>query len=452
MDNIKNNRVIWAAIARIILYIIVVITPLVLAAVLRPQSIDNFTCELSRNFALLAFSILAMQFVVSARFKWLERPFGLDVIFRFHKAMGVFSATLLILHPILLAAGKSWYILLNTTWYILMAEVGLLILLILVFISIFRLAIRLEYEKWRFLHNIMASLILLIGFLHSWNVGSDLRGDLIIYRSQIPMRFLWVGMLGVAVLAYVYHRALRPLWHRRRAYRVIEVMNETHDVWTIKFAPPEGEKCYDYLPGQCHFIKLYRGSNLPVEEHPFTISSSPTDEGFVSSTIKESGDFTATIGQTKPGDAVSVQGPYGRFSYVCHPDERELVFIAGGVGITPLMSMLRHIRDARADKDILLLYGNRTEKDIIFRDELSAMESGEHPRLKVVYILSQAGEDWKGETGYIDQEKLERLCNGRMANKAFYVCGPPVLMENVLRALRVLGVQEEYVHYERFSL
>jgi predicted ferric reductase len=259
-------------------------------------------------------------------------------------------------------------------------------------------------------------------------------------------------MLVMAASAYLYHRVLRSLWHRRYAYRVIEVLNETPDVWTIKFALAEGGKRYDYLPGQFHFIKLYRESGLPVEEHPFTISSSPTEEGFVSSTIKESGDFTATIGQTKPGDAVSVQGPYGRLSYVFHPDNRELVFIAGGVGITPLMSMLRHMRDTQSPKDVLLLYGSKTENDIVFRDELAAIEAGEYPHLKVVHILSKPGDDWSGETGYVDQGKIERFCNGNLKKKAFYICGPPIMLDNVLQALSALGVAENQVHYERFAL
>ena len=451
MDNRINNRTIWAALARIALYIVAVITPLVLAAVLRPEGIEptnSFICELGRSFALLGFAILAMQFVVSARLKWVERPFGLDMMFQFHKAMGVFASIILLIHPILLIWGKGWFVLLDTTWYILAAKVGLSILLIHGFVSLFRRVIRLEYQKWRLLHNIIAAPVLILGFLHSWKAGSDF----LIAPMQVPMRVLWVSILGMTFLAYIYHRVLRPLWHRRHAYRVIEVLHEIHDVWTIKFAPAEGEKRYDYLPGQFHFITLYRGNGLPVEEHPFTISSSPTEEGYLSSTIKESGDFTATIGKTNPENAVAVQGPYGRFSYVLHPEERELVFIAGGIGITPLMSMLRHMRDTQADKDVLLLYGNKTENDIVFRNELSEIKVGEHPRLKVVHILSQAGDAWSGETGFVDRKKIERFCSEGLETKAFYICGPPVMMDGVIRTLRALGVTKERIHHERFSL
>ncbi|MBC8233016.1 ferredoxin reductase family protein [bacterium] len=444
MENNENVQTIWSALARITLYIAIVVAPLVLAAVIRPQASDSFVHELGKNFALLAFSILSMQFVVGARLKWAERPFGLDMIFLFHKVMGVFAATLLLLHPILLAASGKWSLLLDNTWYILAAKIILIFMLIhFIFVSLFRLTIRLEYEKWRLTHNIMAALSLLIGFLHSWYVGSDL----LIAPAKTPMRILWIGLLGIAAIAYIYHR-----WHRRHKYRVIEVLNETHDVWTIKLAPPEGEKRYDYLPGQFHFITPYRESGLPVEEHPFTMSSSPTEDGFVSSTIKESGDFTSTIGKTKPGDSVAIQGPYGRFSYVLHSEERELVFIAGGVGITPLMSMLRHMRDTQSDKNVLLLYGSNTRDDIVFRSELSEIESGEHPHLKVVHVLAKPGDDWSGETGFVDGEKIERYCSGGLGAKGFYICGPPVMMNIMIQTLRELGVSDDHIHYERFAL
>jgi len=444
MDSKENIRTTRFGLLLVVLYILIVISPFVLAAILRSENSSNFVREIGKNFSLLAFSILSMQFVVGARLKWIEKPFGLDVIFQFHKAMGVFAVTLLLLHPILLAIAGSWALFLNNTWYILIAKIILLFALIhFPFVSLFRLAVRLEYEKWRFTHNIMAALVLLIGFVHSWRASLSYNGDL----NSTPMRVLWIGMLGVAAIAYIYHR-----WHRRRSYQVVEVLNETENVWTIKMAPPEGEKQYNHLPGQFHFIKPRRGADLPVEEHPFTISSSPTEEGFISSTIKESGDFTSAIGKIKPGDNISIQGPYGRFSYIFHPDKQELVFIAGGIGITPLMSMLCHMRDTQSDKEVLLLYGNNTENEIAFGEELAEIETGEHPRLKVVHILAKPGDGWSGETGFVDREKIERLCGERLRNKSFYICGPPIMMNIVIKILKDLDVPDDCIHFERFAL
>ena len=339
--------------------------------------------------------------------------------------------------------GWSLLIGLDAPYYIWLARAALTILVIHGFVSVFRLSLRLEFERWRLLHNILAFSVLVLGFFHSWNAGHDL--------SAVPMKVLWGSLLGVAVLTYLYHRGLRPFWNRRHAYRVIDVLKEAHNVWTVKLVPPEGRKCYAYLPGQFHFLTLYRGRGLPLEEHPFTISSTPTQEGFVSSTIKVSGDFTALIGQTNPGDQAAVHGPFGRFSYVLHPDERDLVFIAGGIGITPLMSMLRHMRDSQSKRPVLLLYANKTDKDIVFGDELTTMESGELAGLTVVHILSQAGDSWMGETGRVDRQKIERLC-GSISGKAFYVCGPPTMIDRVNKDLRDLGVADARIHTERFSL
>jgi predicted ferric reductase len=439
-----------ASLVRIGLYLLVLAAPLVMATAFGPPA-EGYAAELGMAFALLGFTILAMQFVLSARLKWMERPFGLDVLFRFHKAMAVFATVLLLLHPVLLAIGEGEATLLvgyAVPWPIWMGRGALLILLAQVVLSLYRLSLRLEYERWRRWHNVAALLILGLGFTHSWSLGGSLKAS--------PMQLLWSALLGVALLAYFYHRFWRARQLRHHSYRVIDVVRETHDVWTIALQPPEGGKRHDYLPGQFHFLTFYR-EGLPVEEHPWTISSSPTEEGCVRSTIKESGDFTATIGRTKSGDRAAVSAPFGRFSYVLHPEESDLIFIAGGIGITPLMSMLRHMRDAQADLRVLLLYTNKTADDIVFRDELSALEAGERPRLRVVHVLSgepgasATGGAWGGETGHVDREKIARCCGG-VAGKAFYVCGPASMMDAAIAALQELGVAAGAIHTERFSL
>jgi predicted ferric reductase len=210
-------------------------------------------------------------------------------------------------------------------------------------------------------------------------------------------------------------------------------------------------RTFDYLPGQFQFVTFFRNRDLPVEEHHWTISSSPTERRYVSSTIKELGDFTSSIGKTKPRDTAAVHAPFGRFSYILHPNERDLVFIVGGIGITPLMSMLRHMRETQSENHVLLLYANKTEEDIVFRRELREIEAGGHPRLTTVHILSKASEKWQGETGYIDSEKIRRFC-GNPTEKTFYLCGPEALVDGVATFLRSEGVQDSHMHREIFSL
>ncbi len=116
------------------------------------------------------------------------------------------------------------------------------------------------------------------------------------------------------------------------------------------------------------------------------------------------------------------------------------------------MSMLRHMRDTDADLRVLLLYGNRTEEDIVFREELEAMTQLPASRLEVVHVLSDADPSWDGERGYVDQECILRHSGEQLSRKVFYICGPPPMMDLVSRALRNLGVPADSLHSERFSL
>lgn len=435
------------AMMRLLIYTVIVLSPLILLALLRPPTDHGFVYTVGKNLALTGFTILVMQFVLSARLKWIERPFGMNMLFHFHKAMAIIALLLLISHPILLAIGRQdWSLIFGpqVKWHIWLGRIAILILLVHVLLASFRGMMKLNYETWRFVHNLGAVLILSLGFFHSWNAGGDIQ--------TIWMKSLWVVLLSVAVTSYLWHRVVRTLLLRRHPYKVTSVRKEAAGVWTIELTPPEGIYRFDYLPGQFHYLTFQRAPDLPVEEHHWTISSSPTETGVLRSTIKESGDFTATIGKTKPGDIAVVNGPFGRFSYVLHPDEREIVFIAGGIGITPLMSMLRHIRDTRAERTVTLLFSNTNEKDIVFREELAEMEHDGVAGLKVVHVLSRPSDEWKGERGRLDEDKIKRFAGPELVRCAFYLCAPPGLLDQTIRILRKAHVPAASIHFERFQL
>ncbi len=433
--------------SRIIFYLAIIVAPFMVVTVFHLKTEDVFFYNLGRCFAQLAFTIIVLQVVLASRLKWVERPFGLNLTFPFHRRMGIFAAILLLLHPPLMAlGGGGWHLIygIKLEWYFWVAKAAMVLLLINVGISLWRAELGIKFEKWRLWHDILGPLVLILAFTHSWYASEDFKVR--------PMQVLWVTFLTVAVLLFIYHRLIRPLQLREHLYQVLEVKQEAPKVWTVKFAPPPGERRFDFLPGQFQFITLFRGGGLPVEEHHFTIASSPTETDFHASTIKESGDFTASIGRTRPGDKAAIQAPFGRFSYVFSPEARDLVFIAGGIGITPLMSNLRHMRDTKADRRVLLLFANRTESDIVFREELAQMEVGTKPELRVAHILSKPGEDWQGETGHLDREKLARLVGDRLATSTFFLCCPPPMLQGLVQSLRDLGVAEKRIHFEYFSL
>ncbi len=435
-----------AGLILVAVYVILVCVPAALAAWLGDSGGD-FLHAAGRSAALAGIMILVLQVVLSARWKWVSRPFGLDIVLRFHRKMALFAGLLLIAHPLLLATGGQGFSLifsLDVPWHIWVGKIALALLLLNLAVSVFRKGLHVSYERWRLSHGVVGVLLLAGAFVHSWYVGSGL--------DHPVLQVLWIVLIVAALAVLAHHRLVGPALRRRRPWRIAAVTPEADDVWTLEFEPPEGQKVYDYLPGQFHFITLRRGHGLPEEEHHFTISSSPTRPGRTASTIKALGDFTRTIGDTQVGDGATIQGAYGRFSYWLHPDERDLVFITGGIGITPLMSMLRSMRDREEDHQVLLLYGNRKESSIVFREELAEIEAGQHPRLKVVHMLSRPDEDWTGEGGYINREKIERFVGTDLSGKTFYVCGPAAMLEAAVSNLKTLGAKDDQIRTEIFSL
>ncbi|HPD21073.1 MAG: ferric reductase-like transmembrane domain-containing protein [Desulfomonilia bacterium] len=429
----------------VMLYIAVAITPIIFAAVFG-YTYGHLVYEMGRSFAILGFMLIVLQVFLAGRIKWIEQPYGFDILIRFHRNMGIFALLLILSHPILLAAGSGNWALLTglavppVVW---LGRATLAVLIASVLISVYQRPLGLTFEHWRLIHDILSPLVIAGAFVHSFVIGADL--------NLVLMQGIWIVSVLAAVSVFVYHRFIRPRILREHAYRVTEVVPEAPGVWTVKLAPEAGEPLFDYLPGQFQFITFFRNRGLPEEEHHWTISSSPAGKDYVSSTIKALGDFTSTMGETRVGDRAAVHGGFGRFSYVLHPEERDLVFIAGGIGITPLMSMIRHMRDTRDTRRVLLLYANKDESGIVFSRELSEIEAGGYPSLRVVHVLGSPPPGWKGEAGFVDREKIQRLCGDKLDDKVFYVCGPPGLINAVLDALKALGVEDYRIRLEIFS-
>ena len=319
-----------------------------------------------------------------------------------------------------------------------MGQAALVLLILHSLLAVFRARFSIDYVVWRRIHR-GAYLIYALGFVHGFAQGGDLK--------RHAMQVLWVLLLaGVGFLAFHAH-FLRPRALRRNRYRIVECIPETHNTTTLVLAPETGKR-FHYLPGQFMFLTPL-DPNFPLEEHPFTISSSPSQSGILCATIKSAGDFTARVRHWRSGEHILVDGPYGRYSYLLHPHADRLVFIAGGVGITPMMSMIRFLRDIGDSRPIRLIYANQTEDDIIFRDELEDIQS--KMDLRVVHILSRPSADWRGERGRISREFLSRFMEEKRA-AACYVCGPPAMMKSAAADLRAIQIEPSRIYVENFSL
>lgn len=433
-------------IPKVLLYVVAISVPLIISVLIGGTDYDPKLAVMALRFGLLGITIMSLQFVLASRARWIERGVGLDTIFRLHRAMGVLAVALVTAHPLLIAAAFGRWDLLTTfsqSPAVLVGKASLAFMLVLGISSVYRLSLGIEFQTWRQSHNLLAVIALSFAGYHMWFLGQA--------RTFPAFRAVPVALLLTAAAGYAYTKWIAPRRAARSPYEVVRVSPEAGRVTTLELAPT-GTRIEPHLPGQFAFIKFQRGSEVTSEEHPFTIASAPSPDGHLSFTIKSSGDFTASVDRAKPGDLVAVQGPFGIFSRTFHPEETRLVFIAGGIGITPLMSMIRAMHTSSTAPEVLLIYGNETEGEIVFREELEAVAASGRPSLRVLHVLRKPEESWLGDRGVVTRDLIVRECGADLVEKAYYICGPPVMMDKVIDVLRGLGVPRRHVHWEEFSL
>ena len=253
------------------------------------------------------------------------------------------------------------------------------------------------------------------------------------------MTIFWIVLL-------LYVRIVKPLFMLRRPYRVTEVRTERGDASTLVMRP-EGHGGFRFRPGQFGWLTLW-GSPFKITGHPFSFSSSAeVADGQVEMTIRNLGDFTSAIPKVPVGQRVYLDGPYGAFT-IGHPADMH-VLVAGGVGITPMMSMIRTLADRGDKRPVMLLYGGKDWDSVIFREELD----DDHARLNltVVYVIANPPEGWTGESGFINADVLKRHLPAPFASHEYFICGPDVMMNSIEKALADLGVPRFKYHSERYS-
>ena len=424
-------------------YPLLAIAPLVVLHFIQSDVDRSTAAQLGANCALVGFTMLSMQFVLTARLPWIEAPFGLDLVLRFHRAMALAIVALLCAHAELIASAEGWILLtrLQARWYIWAGRIALVLLLAQVTAALLRKVMRLSYERWRRTHNTIALAVLALGFAHAVRTGADLKNT--------AGSALWAIVATLGFATWVYSRGIRRHLLARRTFRVQSVNLEAPRVWTVTLETRAGHP-FRFSPGQFQFLRLI-DSRVPGEEHPFSIASSPTRANRISLTIKACGNFTTLVDRIRVGDLATVHGPFGRFSCDLHPNEGHLVFVAGGVGITPLMSMLRAMHDRGEKRQVTLIYASHALDDVLFIPELVAMEASQRPALKVIYVLAQPPSWWSGETGRVDAHRLDAWCGG-LEDKAFYLCCPPRMTVDLVRGLRHRRVSQRRIHCDYFSL
>jgi predicted ferric reductase len=435
-----------SGLAWVVLYLLLCLAPLVLAVGQdRPPS-RSFLVEFSVALGFVGLSILTLQFALIARFKAVAAPFGIDVLQQYHVQITFVGLAFALAHPVLLFVADSKYLpLLNLAtapWRARFAFISVVALLVLVGLSVWRRALHLSYEWWQATHGLLAVIVVLFALLHASLVGY--------YVTGLLRRVVYDGYIGTLILLLVWIRLVSPLIRLRRPWRVVRVDADRGGTSTLVIEPV-GHQGFRFDPGQFGWIAVGR-SPFAITQHPFSFSSAadPPPGGPVAMTIKAAGDFTKTVPDVTPGTRVYLDGPHGVFSM----DRRQApgyVFIAGGVGVTPLYSMLLTMRERQDVRPVTLFYASATWDDVVFRDELAEL-SESMPNLRVVHVLERPPEGWTGESGYITPDVLRRHLPSQYRRYEYLICGSSVMMDAMEKALTEVGVPFRQVSTERFDM
>ncbi len=405
--------------------------------------------SLGMFFGLAAFVWFCLTLMLSARIRVLDRLFGHDRVLLFHGYLALTAVVFACTHTVLKylyfglgtlqvaigIASLSVFLTVTATTTIFMVSGRVHRLKLLARMREFA-ATRLgfDYSRLKLFHNLV-SLACVCMVVHVLMAPAT---------AESYSRLGLIGGLGVlSLVLYVHHKVIRPLLRARRPATVRQVRKLNDDVVELELA---GGPQRRHRAGQFVYLRL-ASRVCGREEHPFTISSPPGADT-ITLTIKALGNYTSRLPLVEPDTRASIDGPYGRFTP--ERDTAPLLFVAGGIGITPFLAILREWNTAELARPVTLVWSVRRQTDFIdqgFFDELVSR----HERFRCVRIVTRAEDT--ARTQRIDKTLLGEMTGSPAEARQLtaYLCGPDRMQRAVRRWLRELEVPKNAIHDERFS-
>jgi predicted ferric reductase len=433
----------------LVFYVALILFPLAAGAVFRPvDASDSLFINLSVALGYVGFAIMAMELALLSRVKSATAAFGLDALQLVHKQIAFVALILVLIHPLmLLPAGYPWQMILlarQVPWPIMLGTLAVIATVLLIALSVWRKRLRIPYELWQITHGILAIVVLAAAAGHILLAGR--------YSQLLPMRVAVVLYLALLIVLFVYVRIARPLRSLWRPWRVIDNRTELGRSRTLRLAP-DGHAGWHFEGGQFAWIHVGRWP-FTYAQHPISFSSSgelSSETGEVAFTIKALGDWSSKrVPAVQSGDRVWLDGPHGVFT-IDRIQGPGYVFIAGGVGITPIYSMLATMADRGDLRPVFLFFGGKDADSLTLREEVLALRS--RMNLEVIMTLTDPPAVWGGESGRITPRMLLSYLPEKAYRRWMYIiCGPNPMIDAMESVLATIDVPVEQVHAERFDM
>lgn len=441
--------------------IVLAIIPVILWARLQTTSIFSSLGVCMEAVGLItgitATVLYSISLVLMTRLRVLETVFGgLNRVYIAHHIVGGLALVLALLHPIGLALLRaegdlqSGALLLLPTglspidalynfgdpmhgtvldqWAIFAGILGLWLMIGLLVVTIF---IKLPYRIWLISHKFLGAVFLLIG-LHIFFIQSDTSDDAL-------LRWYLLGSIIIGFTAFVYKTIMGQISIRKHRFAVEDVIDLGAGVKRISLVLLKGN--FSYQAGQFIFIRFLT-PGISREWHPFSISSSAPLDSNLQITIKSLGDYTSKLSPISKGVVAEVEGAYGKFNYANHLN-RDQIWIAGGIGITPFISMVKEL--PIDGYRVYLFYSVKSRSELIdwqlLYDEMMAKSTS----LRVIPFIADEQHE------LLNVAFIEKVAGG-IEGRDIYMCGPPPMMRALKQQFKSRGIPSTSVHSEEFSM
>ena len=395
----------------------------------------NPPLAISQISALLGLQLMSITLLLSTRSHFLEKLFfGMDNMYKWHKVLGAFSFILILVHPLILVtqllpdvSSSARYMLPGGD---LSYNLGIFAIYILVLSFIFIAFVKLPFHIWKFTHQILG-IVFILGGIHSLLVKSDV-------SLYLPLYYWVIFFVVLGISSFIYKVFLYKFIGPKYDFTV-EKIERKLDIFYIFLKPIKTLPLFK--PGQYFYFSFF-GRGISREEHPFSIASIK-EEGFLKISAKIVGDYTLYLSRINKGDKAIGWGPYGYFGELSASNGLNQVWIAGGIGVTPFLAMLRNEFIKRSRNDIDFYYLCSTIDEAVHHEEINLV-CQRIPNIKYTLWCS---EEKRRITAVDIVHSIKNLSSVQI-----HICGPNQLMNSLKKQFSFLGIPDERIIMEDFTM